>query len=183
MEDFLLRLQESSFGVWVSSAPTIFAYPTILMLHTVGLAMVVGPAWVLDMRLLGYGARLPVDALRGAFRIMCIGFLISASTGIALFISEADERGLKWIFWAKMASIALALIVTTRLRRAVFAGGVAPEVAPPNARSLAKASLVLWLAAITAGRPVAHLEKNPPPQGVPNFLHLFDLASKNPPSP
>ena len=80
MEEFLLRLQESDFGVWVSSAPTIFAYPTILMLHTVGLAMIVGPAWVLDVRLLGYGARLPVEALRGAFRIMWIGFFINAST-------------------------------------------------------------------------------------------------------
>jgi len=40
------------------------------MLHTVGLAMIVGPAWVLDVRLLGYGVKLPVEALRGAFRIM-----------------------------------------------------------------------------------------------------------------
>ena len=158
MEDFLLRLQESSFGVWVSSAPTIFAYPTILMLHTVGLAMVVGPAWVLDVRLLGYGARLPVETLRGAFRIMWIGFFINASTGIMLFISEADDKGMKWIFWVKLLAIALALIVTSRLRRVVFGGGVAPDVAPPTAKSLARASLVLWLAAITAGRLMAYVK-------------------------
>ena len=53
MEEFLIRLQESDFGVWVSSAPTLLAYPTILMLHTVGLAMVVGPAAVLDLRWTG----------------------------------------------------------------------------------------------------------------------------------
>ena len=161
MEEFLLRLQESDFGVWVSSAPTIFGpdvYPIILMLHTVGLAMVVGPAWVLDLRLLGYGARLPVETLRSAFRIMWIGFFINASTGLALFISEADDKGLKWIFWVKLASIAVALVVTTRLRRAVFGGGVAPDVAPPRARSLAKASLVLWLVAITAGRLMAYIK-------------------------
>lgn len=158
MEEFLLRLQESNFGVWVSSAPTILAYPTILMLHTVGLAMIVGPAWVLDLRLLGYGVKLPVETLRGAFRIMWIGFIINASTGVALFISEADDKGMKWIFWVKLASIALALIVTTRLRRAVFSGGVAPDVAPPKARTLAKASLVLWLAAITAGRLMAYVK-------------------------
>jgi len=151
MEEFLLKLQESDFGVWVSSAPTLLAYPTILMLHTVGLAMIVGPAWVLDLRLLGYGARLPVETLRGAFRVMWIGFFINAATGIALFISEADDKGMKWIFWVKLASIALALVVTSRLRRAVFGGGEAPDVAPPKARSLAKASLVLWLVAITAG--------------------------------
>ena len=158
MEDFLLRLQESSFGVWVSSAPTLFAYPTILMLHTVGLAMVVGPAWVLDVRLLGYGARLPVETLRGVFRVMWIGFFINASTGIALFISEADDKGLKWIFWVKLASIALALFVTTRLRRQVFNVAPATDVATPRARSLAKASLLLWLVAITAGRLMAYIK-------------------------
>jgi len=158
MEEFLLRLQDSGFGVWVSSAPTIFAYPTILMLHTVGLAMIVGPAWVLDVRLLGYGARLPVETLRGAFRVMWIGFAINASTGIALFISEADDKGLKWIFWVKLTAIALALIVTSRLRRVVFGGGVALDVAPPPARTLAKVSLVLWLAAITAGRLMAYVK-------------------------
>jgi hypothetical protein len=158
MEEFLLRLQDSDFGVWVSSAPTLLAYPTILMLHTVGLAMIVGPAWVLDLRLLGYGARLPIEALRGAFRIMWLGFFINASTGIALFISEADEKGMKWIFWVKLASIALALIVTTRLRRAVFGGAVVPDVAPPRVRSLARASLALWFAAITAGRLMAYVK-------------------------
>lgn len=142
----------------MSSAPTLFAYPTILMLHTVGLAMVVGPAWLLDVRLLGYGARLPVETLRGVFRVMWIGFVINASTGIALFISEADDKGLKWIFWVKLASIALALIVTTRLRRQVFGAGVASDVAPPPARSLAKASLLLWLVAITAGRLMAYIK-------------------------
>jgi len=48
---------------------------------------------VLDVRLLGYGVKLPVEALRGAFRIMWVGFIINASTGIALFISEADDKG------------------------------------------------------------------------------------------
>jgi hypothetical protein len=158
MEEFLLKLQESDFGMWVSAAPTILAYPTILMLHTVGLAMIVGPAWVLDVRLLGYGARLPVESLRGAFRIMWIGFFINASTGIALFISEADDKGMKWIFWVKLASIALALIVTSRLRRTVFGGSIAPDVAPPKARTLAKASLALWFAAITAGRLMAYVK-------------------------
>ena len=158
MEEFLLKLQESDFGVWVTSAPTLLAYPTILMLHTVGLAMIVGPAWVLDMRLLGFGARMPIEALRGAFRIMWVGFLINAATGIALFISEADEKGLKWIFWVKMASIALALIVTSRLRRVVFGGSRVADVVPPQAKRLALSSLALWFAAITSGRLMAYIK-------------------------
>jgi hypothetical protein len=89
---------------------------------------------------------------------MWIGFFINASTGIALFISEADDKGMRWVFWVKLLSIALALVVTSRLRRAVFGGGVAADVAPPRARSLAKASLLLWMVAITAGRLMAYVK-------------------------
>jgi hypothetical protein len=159
MEEFLLKLQESDFSVWVSSAPTLLAYPTILMLHTVGLAMVVGPAAVLDLRLLGYNARMPISALQGVFRVMWIGFALNAATGIALFISEADEKGMKWIFWAKMAAILLALIVTSRLRKMVYGGGRASDAPPPpKAKPLAVASLALWFAAITAGRLMAYIK-------------------------
>jgi len=40
--EFLEWLQNSAFGMWVAGAPTIWAYPTILVFHTVGLAMVEG---------------------------------------------------------------------------------------------------------------------------------------------
>ena len=43
MDEFLQNLQYSDFGIWVAGAPTVFAYPAILTLHTVGLAIVVGP--------------------------------------------------------------------------------------------------------------------------------------------
>ena len=111
MEEFLLKLQESDFGVWVSSAPTLLAYPTILMLHTVGLALVVGPIAVLDLRLLGVGQRMPISALRNVFKIMWWGFALNAATGIALFISEADDKGEQVDFYVKLTLIALALVV------------------------------------------------------------------------
>ena len=57
------------------------------MLHTVGLALVVGPNAVLDLRLLGAGRGMPLAALRNVFRVMWIGFAINASTGLVLFVS------------------------------------------------------------------------------------------------
>ena len=160
MIDFLQRLQDSGLGVWVSTAPTIWAYPTILMLHTVGLAMVVGPAAVLDLRLLGAGSRMPLIALQNVFRIIWVGFAVNASTGLALFISEATEKGTAWIFYVKLALITLALLVTIRIRRVVFYGG-GGEVAEPvtaGTKALAAASLALWFSAIAAGRLMAYIK-------------------------
>ena len=160
MQDFLQRLQDSSFSYWVSTAPTLWAYPTILTLHTIGLAMVVGPNAVLDLRLLGAGSRVPIAELRPVFRIMAVGFLINASTGLALFVSEATEKGVAWIFYVKLTIIAAALIVAARMRRQLFAGGDAAHGGSVSVgvKLLAIASLTLWLGAITAGRLMAYVK-------------------------
>ena len=160
MQEVLQRLQDSSIGYWVSTAPTIWAYPTILMLHTVGLAMVVGPNAVLDLRILGSGRRIPIAALQSVFPIMWIGLAINGSTGIALFISEATEKGTAWIFYVKLLLIALALIVAVRTKRLLFgASGIAATgVISRQAKALAVASLILWFGAITAGRLMAYVK-------------------------
>ena len=168
MDAFLQKLQDSDFGVWVSSAPTLLAYPTILMLHTVGLALVVGPIAVLSLRLLGVGARMPISIFRSAFTIMWWGFLLNAATGIALFISEAAEKGEQVDFYVKLTLIALCVcpallvvIAATRIKRLVFSGrddATVDRAVPPQARPLAVASLLLWAGAITAGRLMAYLK-------------------------
>lgn len=128
------------------------------MLHTVGLAMVVGPNAVLDLRLLGAGSRLPLDSLRNVFRVMWIGFAINATTGLVLFVSEAGEKGMAWIFYLKLALIALALTVAVRVRRRVFgANAPPPDPIPLGVKAMAAASLALWFGAITAGRLMAYV--------------------------
>jgi hypothetical protein len=161
MEDFLQKLQDSDFGVWVSSAPTLLAYPTILALHTVGLALVVGPMAVLNLRLLGVGQRMPISALRNVFTIMWWGFALNAATGVMLFISEAADKGEQVDFYVKLALIALALIVAVRMKRMVFAGrddATVDRQPIATVKPLAVVSLLLWAGAITAGRLMAYLK-------------------------
>jgi hypothetical protein len=54
--EFFTWLQDTTFAHWVASDPSLLAYPTILTLHTVGMAIVVGTCVVMDLRLLGVGA-------------------------------------------------------------------------------------------------------------------------------
>ena len=42
--DFLIRLEESGFGTWVRESPSLWAYPTVLFLHTLGLALLLPAA-------------------------------------------------------------------------------------------------------------------------------------------
>lgn len=150
--DFLLWLQATPIAVWVAGADTLLAFPAILTLHTVGLGIVVGANFLVDFKLLGAAPDVSLETLRGVYRPMWLGFVLNAVTGGLLFMAGAEFTGVKLIFYVKLTLIALALIVALRIKRAVF-----DEGAPQRARTLAVVSIVLWLAAIAAGRYTAYV--------------------------
>jgi hypothetical protein len=153
--EFLRRLQDSAFSMWVLGSDSIWSYPTILTLHTVGLAILVGAAVVIDLRLLGVGAGVPLRTIRGLYRYVWIGFAINLVSGIVLFIVQAADHAVQWIFYVKLAFIAFAFVLALRIERRAFDGpGEPPD---GSLRGMAAASLVCWAAAITAGRLMAYV--------------------------
>ena len=156
MSDLLASIEGTALAVWTRESTSIWAYPTILTLHTFGLAIVVGANAVIDFRLLGVARRIPVAALRPLFPIMWWAFALNFLTGIVLFMSDATTKTGQRMFYIKLAMIALAFVaslaVANRLRRRTEDD--APVAA--NLRTLATASLLLWTAAIIAGRLLAY---------------------------
>lgn len=158
---FLVWLQESSLSYWVGTSPSLWAYPGILTFHTVGLALVVGSSAVLDFRLLGFGRGIPIAELRPLFRILWIGFVINALTGVALFVAAAEFTGTKPIFYIKLGFVFLGLWTAVVLKRSVFGPSAPADLdtsVPVKMRILAMCSLALWAAAITAGRYTAYFD-------------------------
>lgn len=152
----LRQLENSAFSQWVVGSESLLAYPTILTLHTVGLALVVGAAVVVDLRTLGVGDAIPLSTLTKAFRIFWIGFTINLISGLILFASEATTKGVQPVFYIKLTLIAAALVITSAIRRRTI-DRPANQAKAPSARPLAIASLALWGAAIVAGRLMAYL--------------------------
>ena len=74
-------------------------------------------------------------------------------------MASSLNRYSQWVFWLKLALIFAALWVTFATRRIVLDNPDSrPEdVIPPNGTMLAFASLVLWTAAIIAGRFMAYI--------------------------
>jgi hypothetical protein len=155
---FTTWLQGTAVAVWTRESPSIWAYPTVLMLHTVGLGMLVGANAVMDFRLLGFAPRLPIASLAPLYRFMWPGLAINATTGAMLFASDATVTARQPIFYVKLALIVLALVVTAMIRRAVERGRAGGgEVSPAPGRRLAVLSLLLWAGAIAAGRLMAYM--------------------------
>jgi len=157
MMDLLAALENSGFGVWLRESPSIWAYPAVLTLHTVGLGVLVGGSAVLDLRLLGWGSAIPLAPLEKLFPVMWIGFWVNAISGVALFVGDATTKGTTWLFMSKLAIIVVGVALLMAMRRTVFGRGESGVVETPVGRALAAASLVVWFAAIVTGRYMAYV--------------------------
>ena len=156
---FFRRLQDSEFTNWFLGSDSIWTYPTILTLHTVGMAMLVGASIVVHLRVLDVGPGFPIERVRALYNIIWTGFAINLVTGIVLFVTEAADRAVDPVFYVKLASIALALWLGVTVKRRVIDRMNAPSGTLRAARLLSLSSLGLWTVAIVAGRLMAYLKK------------------------
>jgi hypothetical protein len=159
VSDIPTWLQGTAIAVWTRESPSIWAYPTVLMLHTVGLGVLVGANAVIDFRLLGLAPRLPIASVAPLYRFMWAGFAVNATTGAMLFASDATTKVGQPVFYVKLTLIVMALLVTAMIRRAVERGRASADAGASlqPGRRLAAVSLLLWAGAIAAGRLMAYL--------------------------
>src|SRR3954468_20466773 len=97
LAEALRRLETSSIGEAVRMTPHL--YPILESLHVLGIALLVGSAVAVDLRLLGIGRSvLPVTVVAGYLLPLArIGFGLAAVTGVTMFtgiaVSVAQQRG------------------------------------------------------------------------------------------
>jgi hypothetical protein len=156
---FLTAIEQSGFCTWVRESGSMWAYPLILFLHTVGLGFVVGTCMVVDLRLLGYAPRIPLKPIERFFPYLWAGFWISAISGTILLAADATTKVISTIFYVKMAFIILGVCLIPTLRRSVLGDGSgrAGASASMKGKIVAAISLACWAGAITAGRLQAYL--------------------------
>lgn len=156
--DFLIRIEELGLSTWVRESSSILAYPTVLLVHTIGMALVVGVVAGLDLRVLGLAPELPLAPIEKFFPVLWVGFWINAASGTALLMADASTKLANPVFYVKMVFIALAVINLRMLKTRVFRSPVADERhLDTYTKVLAVTSLICWLGAITAGRLLAYI--------------------------
>lgn len=157
MLDFLASLENTEFASWLRESGSIWAYPAVLTLHTLGLGVLVGASAVIDLRLLGAAPQIPIEPLRRLFPIMWAGFWVNAISGVLLFVTDATTKGTTTVFMSKLGIIVLAVIVLRTIKRSAFGHNPISSDPPMSVKALAAASLALWLAAIITGRYMAYV--------------------------
>lgn len=150
-------LEASGLATWVREGETIWAFPTILTLHTFGMGLLFGLSAVIDLRLLGIGRRLPLPPLRSLFSVMWAGFWLNLVTGALLFAADATRRGTDVLFFTKLLFVAIGVATVVLIKRTAFDAPPEPVAAGPPVKLLAGLSLLAWTVAVTAGRLLAYV--------------------------
>ena len=144
--------ETSGFSVWIRESPSLFAFPGILAAHTVGLGFLAGLNGALDLRLLGVARGIPPAAFVRFLPMMWAGLWINVLSGIAVLLAYPTKALTNPVFYLKLGLIATALAILRALLRRISTG----QADDRATRILAAASLVVWAAAITAGRLLAY---------------------------
>lgn len=151
-------LENTFVAIWV--AESLWGYPLLLSLHSLGLAVVVGIFSMRDMRLLGLFRGIQPAAFLPLSKLAWGGFIINAVSGIALFTSQAVTFSASTPFLLKISCIVLGMVlagvIQSRLR-GELAGSSGDVAISGSTKLIALVSLSSWLAAIVAGRLVAYI--------------------------
>ena len=136
--NILASLEASGLSMWLRESESIWAYPTILTLHTVGLAVLVGASSAFSLRLLGFAKAIPLATFEPSFRVMWIGFWVNLASGIALLVAEGQ-----WV--TGLAGVALGALLYT----VINSPGYYADRAEWGAVAMFMIFIVLAVAAIT----------------------------------
>jgi putative copper export protein len=132
---------------------SLWAVAVINTLHLLFLVMFAGAILIVDLRLLGRGAREQAlaDVARDAQPWLIAGLVGLTLTGIPQLLSNALREYYSYLFWMKMAVLVVALIYTFTLRRRVTLSDEG-RFAPTTLAAVGLVSIALWLAVVVQAR-------------------------------
>ena len=154
MISFLQWLEDSTLAVAVRQSSWL--YPGLEIVHISGIVLLVGPAVMFDLRLLGFGQKLSIPMLASyLLRWSRRGLVVAIASGLFLFITNATTLAIDPVFWTKML-----LLIIAGLNALFFHRFTLPVIASGASflkqRVAALVSILAWIAIISCGRLLAY---------------------------
>lgn len=137
---------------WTALATHPWAYPALEVVHIVGIGLLLGNLVLLELRVFGRGADLPVASLaRLALGVALTGFGLAALSGLLMFASQPAELLANRAFTLKML-----LLFAAGCNAAWFHGRGSLARCDGLARAQMLLSSLIWLAVVACGRWIAY---------------------------
>ena len=145
--------ETNAFFIWLRESPSIWAYPTVFFVHTLGLVFTAGASIIINVRLIGAAPQLPIAPLARYLKPIWIAFWLTAVSGLIMLASDLQARLGNRVFPLKMLFVVVAVVLTMMMRRRIEQSSVSAST-----RALALASLLCWVGAVAAGRFMAYFQ-------------------------
>ena len=162
MDSIFAFVEGSALAMWVRGEvpEASYAFPVIVTLHTIGMGFMAGASAAIDLRIVGFAPHIPLKPLGRFLPLFWLSFAVMAFSGILLLIAYPTKALTNPVFYAKLSLIALAVWLVRYIDTTVLRGANLDQ-APLSrrAKAVAFASLVSWIALITAGRLLAYTHK------------------------
>ncbi len=130
-----------------------WAYPALEALHIVGIALLLGNLVLVELRVWGRGAALPMkDLAQLSLSLAVFGFGIALTTGALMFMSQAQDLIGNRAFVIKMLLVMLAGVNAAVLHTR---GGLTKL--DRWAKAQTALSLLIWLCVVALGRGIAYI--------------------------
>jgi hypothetical protein len=128
-------------------------FPVVATIHLMGLALIGGAVFIVDLHLLGLGLQSQPSATvaRDAERWLLRGLAVMIITGTLLFMCFATKYYYLTFFWVKMAALSAVIVFTRSVHRWVAMANDG-DVSPIRRKLAALASLSLWTTVAVGGR-------------------------------
>jgi hypothetical protein len=150
-------IEATALSVWLRESPSLWAFPFVLILHTVGMGFLVGTNVAMDLRILGFAPRIALSSFMRFFWVMKFGFCVNAVSGILLLVAYPTKAFTNPLFYVKLFLIAFALTETGWIHKEVLRSPRADvEPVATKGKVLASTSLLAWAGALGTGRLLAY---------------------------
>jgi hypothetical protein len=129
-----------------------WAYPALEVVHILGIGLLLGNLFLLELRVFDKGAALPVkDLARLGLSIVVVGFCMAAASGLLMFATQAAELLTNRAFTLKML-----LLCTAGCNAAWFHGRGSLDKLDGTAKLQMLVSSALWIGVVICGRWIAY---------------------------
>lgn len=138
-----------------------YIYPLMQCVHITGLAMFAGGVALVNARVAGLGASVPlVDLGRHAMRVAWIGLALIVLTGVNMAASFLEVFAVSTVMQFKLGLVLLALANAVVLQRGLSGAGAPWAASPPDpakARKWAALGVTVLMVIITLGKLLAYI--------------------------
>jgi hypothetical protein len=157
MYSTLAWVEATALSVWLRESPSLWAFPFVLILHTVGMGFLAGTNVAMDLRVVGFAPKVPLSLFEKFFLVMKVSFVVNAVSGVLLMIAYPTKALTNPVFYLKLLLIAVGLIQAVWMRSHVLRNPLTDAEGPPTkGKVMAGASIVTWAGAVAAGRFLAY---------------------------